>query len=130
MVASKAPGSDRDRSPYRRKTLVEILVINGCPHEEWAVELVAASAQRLGATPVVNLVEVCDLDQAAAVRFVGSPTIRVNGRDVAPAPVASGARAPALACRIYRTSQGHRGVPDERLVLEAMATAVAAELNV
>jgi hypothetical protein len=91
--------------------LVEILVTDGCPHEELALELVSASARRLGVRPVVDLVEISDLDEASALRFVGSPTIRVNGQDVAPA-------------------SGRSGLPDDRTVREAMATALAAELNV
>ena len=46
----------------------------------------------------VELREVLTDEEAETLRFPGSPTIRVDGRDVDPA----GAEArPALACRIY-----------------------------
>lgn len=44
---------------------------------------------------------------AASVRFPGSPTIRINGRDVDPGYVDSGDYTPR--CRLYRTSDGLPG---------------------
>jgi hypothetical protein len=85
--------------------------------------LVAAAAVLLGVTPTVDLVEVGTLDHDVAERFVGSPTIRVNGHDVAAPPPTVDAHTPSLGCRIYDTDRGPSGVPDERLVSEAMASA-------
>jgi hypothetical protein len=68
----------------RDAVLVEILVTDGCPYEDVAVDLVASAARGMGIAPRLVLVEVSDIDQAERQRFVGSPTIRVDGRDVAP----------------------------------------------
>lgn len=68
----------------RDAVLVEILVTDGCPYEDVAVDLVASAARGIGIAPRLVLVEVSDIDQAERQRFVGSPTIRVDGRDVAP----------------------------------------------
>jgi hypothetical protein len=46
--------------------------------------------------------EVHDEREAAAERFIGSPTIRIDGRDV----VDPGDEPPALNCRVYRLRDG------------------------
>jgi hypothetical protein len=72
------PGTERDA------VLVEILVADGCPHEDAAVDLVASAARGIGIAPRLVLVEVSDPDQAERQRFAESPTIRVEGLEVAP----------------------------------------------
>lgn len=50
--------------------------------------------------------------------FLGSPSIRVDGRDIEP-----GAQARTdyvLSCRLYRTEDGTSGQPDERLLRDAL----------
>ena len=50
------------------------------------------------------------------VRAYGSPTILVDGKDIAGMPPGD-----ASACRIYRNEQGNtRGIPDSQLILAAM----------
>lgn len=67
--------------------------------------------------PVV-LREIVTADAAVVWRFLGSPTIRVDGFDVEP-----GAEARAdfmLTCGVFRTATGCAGVPDEALVARAL----------
>ena len=63
---------------------VEILYFDGCPNHDGARALVARIAAELRVEPNVELVEVADPDAASELRFLGSPSIRVNGRDVEP----------------------------------------------
>jgi hypothetical protein len=58
----------------------------------------------LGLDPAtLEVTEIRTQDDAERLRFVGSPTIRIEGRDVDP----SGAEGPAaLTCRIYRRRDG------------------------
>jgi hypothetical protein len=59
-------------------------------------------ARRRIQAPIV-MREVRTDEEAESLRFPGSPTIRIDGRDVDPA----GASArPALTCRIYHTPDG------------------------
>jgi hypothetical protein len=52
-------------------------------------------------------------DDAEAQRFLGSPTVRVNGRDVDPG--AEGRTDYGLKCRLYRSEElGQSPVPPER----------------
>jgi hypothetical protein len=87
-----------------RGPLVEVLTFEGCPHAEPALELVrrVIAESRVGAT--VRRVDVPDAKAAAAQRFLGSPTIRVNGRDIEPGVAERNEY--MLSCRIYRTDSG------------------------
>jgi len=63
---------------------VQILFFEGCPNHQQASELVEQVAHELGLQPEIALVEVTDVEAAERLRFLGSPTIRVEGRDVEP----------------------------------------------
>ena len=89
--------------------IVELLYFEGCPNHHAARELVERIATEEGVVPDVRLVEVSSPEEAEALRFLGSPTIRVNGRDVEPG--ADGRDAFMLACRVYRTEAGLGGQP-------------------
>ena len=105
--------------------LVEILITEDCPNEDAAINLVGMAAQYVGVAPRLQLTEVGDLNQAEQHRFVGSPTIRVNGRDIA--PPAESQQEVSLACRLYDTTEGLSGVPELTLIRVALEKAHAAE---
>ncbi|MFL5980250.1 MAG: hypothetical protein ACJ74R_00890 [Gaiellaceae bacterium] len=103
------------------KPLVEVLSFEGCPHAEPALELVKRVIAESGIGATVRRVDVPDAEAAAAERFLGSPTIRVNGRDIDPGV---GERDQyVLSCRIYRTESGLKGEPDEQWLREALSAA-------
>ncbi len=58
---------------------VEILYFEGCPNHEPARALVERLATQLRIEPEIRLVEVADPEAAVALRFLGSPTVRVDG---------------------------------------------------
>ena len=100
---------------------VEILYFDGCPNHESARALVERVAAELRVEPAIELVEVVDPDSAADLRFLGSPTIRVDGRDVEPG---AGERHEfVLSCRLYRTKRGLAEQPDEAWIREALTGA-------
>jgi hypothetical protein len=100
---------------------VEILYFDGCPNHEPARALVERVAAQLQLEPSIDLVEVVDPDAAVALRFLGSPTIRVDGRDVEPG--VEERREFVLSCRVYRTERGLAGQPDEAWIREALTGA-------
>ncbi len=101
--------------------LVEVLTFEGCPHAEPALELVKRVLADSGVGATVRRVDVPDAEAAAAQRFLGSPTIRVNGRDIEPGVAERDQY--VLSCRIYRTEDGFRGEPDEQWLREALSAA-------
>ena len=104
--------------------VVEVLVTENCPHEDAAISLVTMAAQETGVTPRLTLIEIHDLEQAEQQHFLGSPTIRIDGSDVA--PFAKG-QAASLSCRLYNTAHGQSGVPELELVRAALENARAGE---
>ena len=100
--------------------VVEILFFEGCPNHEAARELVERVSAELGVHPDVRLVNVETPDDARRFRFLGSPSIRVNGHDVEPR--ADDRDDFAYSCRVYRTGSGFEGQPDESWVRDALNT--------
>ena len=99
--------------------LVEILYFDGCPNHQGARELVEKVSDQLGIAPEIRMVEVADVEAAARLRFLGSPTVRVDGRDVEPG---SAERDEFMfACRVYTLGTSLAGVPDERWVRDALS---------
>lgn len=103
---------------------VEVLYFEGCPNHVAAREGVERIANDLGLTIELRLVNIETADDAARLRFLGSPTVRVNGGDVEPG---SDQRTDFVrACRVYRTDSGLRGQPDEAWVRDALVAASTA----
>jgi hypothetical protein len=104
-----------------RQPPVEILYFEGCPNHEAARALVERVAAQLQGEPAIELVEVADADAAADLRFLGSPTIRVDGSDVEPG--AEERDEFVLGCRVYRTERGLAGQPDKAWIRDALTGA-------
>ena len=104
-----------------RRPRVEILYFDGCPNHEPARALVDRLARELRVEPAIELVQVADPEAAAMLRFLGSPTVRVDGVDVEPG--AEERRDFALACRIYRSDEGASEQPAESWVRDALIEA-------
>jgi hypothetical protein len=104
-----------------RKPLVEILYFDGCPHYQGARTLVERVSRELGIEPELRLIDVPSDEAAERLRFVGSPTVRVDGEDVD--PHAGERHEFARSCRIYRTEAGFAGEPEERWVRDALERA-------
>ena len=102
---------------------VEILYFDGCPNHEGARELVEHVADELSLRPQIELVRVDHADDAAKLRFLGSPTVRVEGRDVEPG--AEERHEFVFSCRVYRSERGLSGQPDEAWIRDALRKAAA-----
>ena len=102
---------------------IELLWWEGCPSTPEAVSDLRAAMTELGLDPdAVEVREIATNEQAERERFAGSPTIRVNGRDVQPPqdgePV-------GLTCRVYRLRDGRiSATPDPADVREALEQAI------
>ncbi|MBA3375247.1 MAG: DUF2703 domain-containing protein [Actinobacteria bacterium] len=104
-----------------RRPRVEILYFDGCPNHEAARALVERVAAELQAEPEIDLVEVPDADAAAQLRFLGSPTVRVNGHDVEPGAEERGDF--VFSCRVYRSERGLSGQLEANWVRKALSEA-------
>ncbi len=87
--------------PANRPIEVEVLSFEGCPNAEPARETVERLVAELGIEAEVRGVDVPDPETAERLRFLGSPTVHVNGRDVEPSADERGEF--SFSCRVYRT---------------------------
>lgn len=101
-----------------RGLLVELLYFDGCPNHARAQALVERVSAEIGVDVELELVNLAGPEAAAGKRFLGSPSIRVNGRDIEPG--AETRTDYAFSCRLYRTEAGTSGMPHERWLREAL----------
>jgi hypothetical protein len=95
---------------------VELLFWAGCPSHPEALALLRDVLAERGLPQAVDVQEVTTHEDAVRLAFPGSPTIRIDGRDVDPAGAAG---RPMLACRIYRRADGRASPVPTRETLEA-----------
>ncbi|HWH38034.1 MAG TPA: proline dehydrogenase family protein [Candidatus Limnocylindrales bacterium] len=81
----------------------ELLITPGCPHAARAEDDLRAVLAERGLPSEVEKVFINDLDHAAGLGFRGSPTIRLDGRDVVPSEPGGQAN---LGCRLYVQPDG------------------------
>jgi hypothetical protein len=98
-----------------------LLWCEGCPSTPEAIELVREELDALQLDPdELRITEIRTDDEAERERFVGSPTIRIDGHDVQPPddePV-------GLTCRVYRWRDGRVApLPERAEVREALLRA-------
>jgi len=104
-------------TPASNGLVIEVLVSEGCPHAQPAMELAQRVAARLAPAAAIISTEVNTLEEANARGFVGSPSLRVNGEDVEGRVSTEG----MLACRVY---EGGSGIPQEWMVEAAILRAL------
>jgi hypothetical protein len=98
---------------------IELFFWEGCPSHPEAEALLREVLLDRGIDAPIERREVTSQHEAEALAFPGSPTIRIDGRDVDP----HGASArPALMCRIYRLPDGRVSPIPARETLEAALT--------
>jgi hypothetical protein len=98
-----------------RPEKIELLYWEGCPSYPEALGLLRAVVSERGVAAEVEVREVHTHEEAEALRFPGSPTILVDGRDV---DQAGADGEPSLSCRIYRLPDGRVSPVPSREQLE------------
>lgn len=101
---------------------VEVLYFEGCPSHEALMPRLRRLMQQAGVDAPVELKHVASLEDAECERFLGSPTLRIDGRDVDRG--AAQRDDFGLKCRLYATNRGLRGeIPDELITAALTARA-------
>lgn len=96
--------------------VVELLRFAGCAGAERLLPELRRLADEAGTRLEVRAIET--VEEAERQRFLGSPTVRVDGVDVDPgAPARSDF---GLKCRIYRTEAGQFQAPPEHWIRAAI----------
>jgi len=100
---------------------VQLYYFDGCPNHLPALERLRQILRQEGLTEHVEEINVTSPEQAQALAFLGSPTIKLNGVDVEPA--ARDSQAYAMACRTYRNGVKQEGLPPEEMIRAALRKA-------
>lgn len=105
---------------------IEVLYVPHCPNFSLAVERVQQALALANIQAEIRKIAVRNNSEAIRLEFPGSPTVRVNDRDVDPAE--SPEENFGLQCRLYSGRQ-HPGVPDLNSIIRGLREAALEEAN-
>ena len=96
--------------------LIEVLFVPGCPNHGPAMEGLREVLRSRAIDQSIHEIAVTNEEMARSLKFPGSPTVRINGRDVE----ACAQPSYGLACRLYSSGTG---VPPLEVLERAVAGA-------
>lgn len=97
--------------------MIEVLFFEGCPNHGPTLSLANEVLAELGLEAEIQETEIRAAEDAERLRFLGSPSVRVDGKDIEPG--AEGRTEYALGCRVY----GATGLPPKELLVTALEEA-------
>jgi hypothetical protein len=101
-----------------RTKQIEVLVFDGCPNLDSTIEHARQAITHANVPADVRVVRVETDADAKRLRFLGSPTVRVDGVDVEPATIGRGDF--GLQCRIYSVAGRYQGTPPADWIAAAL----------
>lgn len=101
---------------------IEILTFEGCPNARTARQRVAAALAEHAQQAELIDIEVTSSEAAQLQRFLGSPSVRINGLDVEPG--ADAREAYGLMCRTYYSNDAVEGAPTVKMICAAIRRAL------
>ncbi len=99
---------------------IEVLYFDGCPHYLPTLDRLKTILRQEGLSTGISTIEVKNESDAKALRFFGSPTVRVNGVDID--ADSRHIDDTGLACRRYAG-----GIPSDEMIRTAITDASAIE---
>ncbi len=95
---------------------IDLMYFEDCPSWETALDNLKAALHVEGLAANIRLVKVEDNSAAECLKFLGSPSFRVNGVDWWPEE----RKGYNLSCRVYPTPEGMRGAPSIEMLREKL----------
>ena len=102
------------RDYWSKAMRIEVLYVPGCPNHAPAIKRLQAVLESQSLDAEIRSVPINSGEEAKALLFPGSPTIRIDGKDVEQHATV----VPSLACRLYANRSG---VPSEELLRIAIS---------
>jgi hypothetical protein len=101
---------------------IELFYFEGCPNHEPTEQLLREVMAELGIDAEITAVNVATEADAIARKFLGSPSVRINGRDL---EIEEDESTPySMRCRVYHGRQGLSGVPPMQMIKAALLKAL------
>ena len=100
----------------RCMVIIQLLYFDDCPSWQRGLENLNTASQIEGLDVSVVLVKVEDNDDAARLKFLGSPTFQIDGQDLWP----EDRDTYLLSCRVYLTPEGMKGWPSVEMLREKL----------
>ena len=98
---------------------IQLLYFDDCPSWQDGLKNLETVLQELNIDTSIDVIKVLDDEDAARLKFLGSPSFLVDGRDLWHEERESY----SLSCRVYSTPAGIRGVPTVAMLKEKLQSA-------
>ena len=98
---------------------IQLLYFENCPSWRIGMENLKTALQKEQLDHSVELIMVKDDSDAARLKFLGSPSFRVNNQDLWP----DERDTYSLSCRVYITPEGMKGWPSMEMLRERLKAA-------
>jgi glutaredoxin len=102
-------------------TDVMFLYFKDCPNWKKALKSLNMILSEEGVNTRVRKIQIRSEEEAVKRKFTGSPTIRIDGKDIDPSYRDTGAY--VLACRNYPGGPDEGGLPPEEMIRRAVRVA-------
>ena len=100
--------------------VIEVFYVPGCPNHQATIDTLKNVLDAASITAPIREVAITDEAMARQLKFPGSPTVRIDGRDVESTPEESY----GVACRLYSNGSG---VPSPEALQRAVTGARRAQ---
>ena len=104
---------------------IDLFYFDGCPSWQTALENLNTALALEGLDIAVNLIIINSDQEASEFKFLGSPSIQIDGKDMWPEQSSSF----YMNCRVYKTPKGLRGWPTVDMFRLQLKTMPKDQLN-
>jgi hypothetical protein len=95
---------------------IELLYFDDCPSYKTAMDVLREALSAEGRSDPIELIEIKTEADVQRWKFIGSPTIRIDGID----PFDQGTSNFGLECRVFNTPDGLIGWPTKQMLIDAI----------
>ena len=99
---------------------INLLYFDGCPSWKKALTHLQIASMKEKLDTQINLIEVKSAQDAADVKFLGSPSFQINGQDLWP----EARQSYSMNCRVYSTNEGLKGWPTIEMLRQKLLESI------
>lgn len=105
---------------------IEFLYFDGCPNYGEAHEVLKNLLRKEGVSDPIEVIHIKDEGQAREHGFLGSPSIRIDGKDIEEDRRGDSA---LYGCRLYPSNSENQGLPPESMIVGAIRKALGKNVS-